>query len=182
MLQRIFQADTTEQFRREVRNTGELHHLTLGKGVADLNSAVVMQAEDIARIRFFNVRTVTRHKGQRVGDHHIFRSTHLAQLHAFFIFTGHHTHKRHAVAVFRVHVGLNFKYEACKFVFARLYGTGISLTRHRRRGPLHQAIQHMINAKVTQRSTEEYRSDFARKEQLFVELVRRAFHQFQFVT
>lgn len=40
----------------------------------------------------------------------------------------------------------------------------------------------MIDAEVTQRSTEEYRSDFARKEQLFVELVRRAFNQFQFVT
>ncbi|MBC9185687.1 hypothetical protein IBK38_27860, partial [Escherichia coli] len=33
-------------------------------------------------------------------------------------FTGYHAHKRHAVTVFRVHVGLNFKYEAGKFVFA----------------------------------------------------------------
>lgn len=40
----------------------------------------------------------------------------------------------------------------------------------------------MIDTEVTQRSTEEYRGDFARKEQLFVELVRRAFNQFQFVT
>ena len=182
MLQRIFQADTTEQFWREVRNTGELHHLTLGKGIADLNGAVIVQAEDIARIRFFNVRTVACHKGQRVGDHYIFRGAHLAQLHAFFIFTGYHAHKRHAVAMFRVHVGLNFKYEAGKFIFARFYGTGIGLTRHRRRRPLHQAIQHMIDAEVTQRSTKEYRGDFARKEQLFVELIRRAFHQLQFVT
>ncbi len=30
LLQRILQANTTEQFRREVRNTGELHHLALG--------------------------------------------------------------------------------------------------------------------------------------------------------
>ncbi|NYY78319.1 hypothetical protein DMI69_13000 [Escherichia coli] len=40
----------------------------------------------------------------------------------------------------------------------------------------------MIDAEVTQRSTKEYRGDFARKEQLFVELIRRAFHQLQFVT
>ena len=40
----------------------------------------------------------------------------------------------------------------------------------------------MINAEVTERGTEEYRGDFAREEQLMVELVRRALHQLQFVT
>ena len=40
----------------------------------------------------------------------------------------------------------------------------------------------MIHAEVTQRSTKKYRGDFTCKEQLFVELVRCAFHQFQFIT
>lgn len=40
----------------------------------------------------------------------------------------------------------------------------------------------MIDVEVIQRSIEEYRSDFVRKEQFFVEFVRRVFYQFQFVT
>jgi hypothetical protein len=39
----------------------------------------------------------------------------------------------------------------------------------------------MVNAEVTQRGTEEDRGNFAAQEQLFVELVRRAFHQLQLV-
>ena len=36
----------------------------------------------------------------------------LAHLHALLVLTGNHAHKGHAVAVFRVHVGLNFKDKA----------------------------------------------------------------------
>ena len=108
-----------------------------------------MQADDIARISFFNVRTVAGHKGQRVGNHDVFTDTHLTQLHAFFIFAGHHAHESHTVAVFRVHVGLNFKHEAGEFLFRGGDFTRVGVTRHRRRRPLHQAIQHMVNAEVT---------------------------------
>ena len=107
-----------------------------------------MQTDNIARVGFFNVRTVARHKGQRVGNHHVFADTHLTQLHAFLVFAGYHAHKGHAVAVFRVHVGLNLKHEAGEFLFCSRHFTGISVTRHRRRRPLHQAIQHMIHAEV----------------------------------
>ncbi|CCK06200.1 FIG00640947: hypothetical protein [Cronobacter sakazakii 696] len=127
------------------------------------------------------MRTVARHKGQRVGDNHIFTGTHLAQLHAFFIFTGHHAHKCHAVAVFRVHVGLNFKHETGELLFARFHHAAIGLARHRRRCPLHQTIQHMVNAEVAKRGPEEHRRDFTAQEQLAVKLMRSAFHQLQLV-
>ena len=39
----------------------------------------------------------------------------------------------------------------------------------------------MIDAKVTQRGAEEYRRNFARQEQLFIEFVRRALHQLQLI-
>ncbi len=108
-----------------------------------------MQADDIAWVRFFNVRAIARHKGQRVGNHYVLADTHLTQLHAFFIFAGHHPHESHAVAVFRIHVGLNFKHEAGEFLFRGGDFTRVGVARHRRRGPLHQAIQHMVNAEVT---------------------------------
>ncbi len=142
---------------------------------------MVVQTDDVARIRLFNVRTVARHKGQRIGDHHVFPGTHLAQLHALFILTGHHAHKGHAVAVFRVHIGLNFEHEAGEFLFLRFHFTGVGFTRHRTRRPLHQTVQHVVNAEVTQRGTEEDRGDFTAQEQLFIELVRRPLHQLQLV-
>ena len=95
------------------------------------------------------MRTVAGHKGQRIGNHHVFARTDLTQLHALLILTGHHAHKGHAVTVFRIHVGLNFKDETGKFLFFRRHFTGIGFTRHRRRRPLNQAIQHMIHAEVT---------------------------------
>ena len=78
---------------------------------------MVMQTENIARIRFFHMRTVTGHKGECVGDHHVFTNAHLAHFHAFLILAGYHTHERHAVTVFRVHVGLNFKHETGELLF-----------------------------------------------------------------
>ena len=40
----------------------------------------------------------------------------------------------------------------------------------------------MIDAKVTQRGTKEYRRNFARKEQFFIKLVRSTLHQLQLIT
>ncbi len=37
----------------------------------------------ISPVRFFNVRAIARHKGQRVGNHYVLADTHLTQLHAF---------------------------------------------------------------------------------------------------
>ncbi|MNE93689.1 hypothetical protein D3C80_1915700 [compost metagenome] len=85
LLERIAQTNTAEQLRGEVRDTRKLHHFALGERIADLDGAVVMQTNDVARIRLFNMRTVTGHEGQRVGDNHVFADTHLAQLHAFFV-------------------------------------------------------------------------------------------------
>ena len=96
-----------------------------------------MQTQDIARIRLFHMRTVAGHKGQRVRDHHVLADTHLAHLHTLLVLTGNHAHKGHAVAVFRVHVGLNFKDEAGELLLRGLHGAGVGFARHRRGRPLH---------------------------------------------
>ena len=84
--------------------------------------------------------------------------------------------------MFRVHVSLNFKHEAGELLILRFHQAGIGFTRHRRWRPFHQTVEHMVNAEVTQRGTEEDRSNFSRQEQLFIELVGRTLHQFQLVT
>ncbi len=140
---------------------------------------MVVQTDDVARPGLFHVRAVARHKGQRVGDHHIFAGAHLTQLHAFFIFTGNHAHKGDAVAVFRVHVRLNLEHETGELLFLRGHGTHVGRARHRRGCPGDQPTEHMIDAEVTQRGAEKDRRDIAAQEQLAIELVRRAFNQLQ---
>ena len=83
--------------------------------------------------------------------------------------------------MFRVHVGLNLKHEAGELLFFRFHFTGVGFARHRLRRPLHQPVEHVVNAEVTQCGTEEDRGNFAAQEQLFVEFVRRALDQLQLV-
>ena len=47
-LQRILEHRAPEHFRREVRDAGEGELLALGEGVADVDGAVVVQADDVA--------------------------------------------------------------------------------------------------------------------------------------
>ncbi len=171
LLERIAQADAAEQLWRKVRNAGELHRLTLSKGVTDLNSTVVMQTNDIAGERLFNMRAIAGHKGQRIGNHHIFPGTHLPQFHALFITARYHTHERHAVAVFGIHIRLNLEDKTTELLFAGFHDAGVRFARHRRRRPGDQAIQHVIDPKVTQRSPEEHRRQFAVQKQRLLKFV-----------
>ena len=51
-LQRILEHRATEHFGREVRDAGEGELLAFGEGVADVDGAVVVQADDVAREGF----------------------------------------------------------------------------------------------------------------------------------
>ncbi|CSB27469.1 Uncharacterised protein [Vibrio cholerae] len=55
----------------------------------------------------------------------------MVHLHALLVGARYNTHESNPVAVFRIHVGLNFKHEASEFLFARLNYTLSRLTRHR---------------------------------------------------
>ncbi|MNZ87027.1 hypothetical protein D3C78_1058740 [compost metagenome] len=128
------------------------------------------------------MRTVTRHKGQGVGDHHVFTGAHLAQLHAFLVASGDHTHKGYSVTVFRIHIGLDLEHETAEFLFCGYHFTGAALTRHRRWSPGHQTVKHMVHTEVTQSGTEEYRRQITAQESFMIELVGGALHQLQLFT
>ena len=51
--QRVFQAHAAEQLRGEVRDAGEAQRFAFSEGVADLDGAVVMQADDVASVGLF---------------------------------------------------------------------------------------------------------------------------------
>ena len=85
--QRVLQAHAAEQFRGEVRDAGEAQHFAFGEGVADLDGAVVVQTNNIARPCFFQMLTVTRQEGQCITNTYIFTQTHMLHFQAFFILT-----------------------------------------------------------------------------------------------
>jgi hypothetical protein len=81
-LQRILQADALEEFRREVRDAGELQRLALGEGVADLDGAVVVQADDVPGHGELRRRALAGEEGHGVGNAHVLADAHVAHLHA----------------------------------------------------------------------------------------------------
>ncbi len=179
--QRVTQAYAAEQFRGEVRDTGEAQHFAFGEGVTDLDGAVVVQADDVASIRFFQLLTLGGEEGQGVADAHVLAGTHVAHFHAFFVFAGADTHEGDTVAVLGVHVRLDLEHEAGEFLFHRLHGTLVGNPGQRLGGPIDHGIQHVVDTEVAQGGTEEHRRQLAVEEFLLVELVAGALHQFQLV-
>ncbi len=179
--QRVLQAHTAEQFRGEVRNAGETHVLAGGEGVADLDGAVVVQADDVAAEGFFQLLAVAGEEGQRVADLDVLADAHMAHLHALLVFAGAHPHKGDAVAMARVHVRLDLEHEAAERRLGRPHLALLGHARQRGGRPVDEGVQHMADAEVAQRGTEEHRGHLALQVFLEVELVTGPLDQFQFL-
>ena len=65
--QRVFQAHAAEMFRGKMRNAGKLERFFLREGIADFDSAVIVNTDDIARISFFDIGAILRHKDGGIG-------------------------------------------------------------------------------------------------------------------
>ncbi len=113
----IFQAYTAEKLGRKVRNTDEVHVFAQGERIANLDGAVVVQADDVTGVGIFQPLAVAGEKGQRIGNLDVFFDAYMAHLHALFVLAGAHAHKGNAVTVARVHIGLYFEHKAREIVF-----------------------------------------------------------------
>ena len=114
-------------------------------------------ATGVLLFNLFGLLAVTGHKGHRIGDVHILADTHVAHLHALFVFAGDHAHKGDTVAVLRIHVCLDLEHEAGERIVGRL---NLSLGRVARPGGRRQrgkGIQKWPDAEVRQRAAEKYR-------------------------
>ncbi len=90
------------------------------KRVADLNRAMVVQTDDVARVSFFDVFAAVGLKGNGIGDLNIFTDPYMIDFHALIEFTGANPHKCHTVAMGGIHIGLNFKHKTGEFFLVRL--------------------------------------------------------------
>ena len=120
ILQRILEHRAAEHFRREIRDAGERELLALGEGVADVDGAVVVQADDVAREGFLGRAAIRGHEGERIGDAHLLVEPHVVHAHAARVLARAQAHERDAVAVLRIHVRLDLEHEAGELRLDRL--------------------------------------------------------------
>src|SRR5690606_37233843 len=66
-LQRVAQHRAAKQLRREIRYAGEHEALAFGEAVADVDRAVIVQADDVAGKRLGRALPVRREKRDRVA-------------------------------------------------------------------------------------------------------------------
>src|SRR3546814_9811343 len=104
-LQRILEHDATEQFRCEVRNAGEVQYFAFRERIADRDRAMVVQADDVTRICFFDGLAISRHEHQRVRHPHHAVEPHAVNVHALAVRSEEHTSElqslmRNSYAVF----------------------------------------------------------------------------------
>ena len=150
--QRVLQDHAAEQFRREVGNAVEFQRFALGEGVADLDGAVVVQADDVAGIGLFDILAAVGLKGNRIGDLYALADAHMVHLHALVELARTNAHEGDAVAVGRVHVRLDLEHEAGELVFVRLHDALLGLARHaaaariRRRRPSSSSMPKLLIA------------------------------------
>ena len=134
---------------------------------------MVVDADDVAGHRVVAGDALIGHEGDGVGQLHLAAEAHVVHLHAGLVAPGAHAQEGNAVAVARVHVGLDLEHEAGE---GRLGGrhparTGVRSSAARcvparlpsgfaglrRRRPVEQGLQDFLHAEVVDTGAEEHR-------------------------
>jgi hypothetical protein len=87
----------------------KLQLLLRGEGVADLDGAVVVDADDVAGPGLLDIAAVLGHEDGGIGENHLLAQALVADLHAPAEAAGADAEKSDPVAVGRIHVGLDLE-------------------------------------------------------------------------
>ena len=180
--QRVGHFHAADDFRCEERQAGELQVFAFGQRVAELQHAVVGNADDVACKGLVQQLAPLRQEAHHRVGAQVLAAAHHPQLHAAFEVTAGQAHKGDAVAVRRVHVGLDLEHHAGEFGLLGLNHPldGWALARGRRQ--VHQCVQHLAHTEVVDGRAEQHRRLFAVEKLRFVKGGRGACHQLQLVT
>src|SRR5471032_3084157 len=179
-LQWIADAHRAEEVRREVRDAGEGQQLALGERVADLHVTDIRQADDVAGVGLLYLFARRGHEGDHRRDLDLAPEAQMLDLHAALEPSRAHAQEGDAVAVGRVHIGLDLEHEAGEGLLGRIDHAHGGIAFARRRRPFDQRRQNLAHAEVVDGGTEEHRRLHARQELLQIEGMRGAVHQFHF--
>ena len=175
--QRVGHLDAAEHLGREERQTGELQRLAFGDGVAQLQHAVVGNADDVAGKGLVEQLAALAEKADHRVRPQFLAAAHHLQPHAALEVAAGHAQEGDAVAVRRVHVGLDLEHHAGELGLLRLHHALDGRPRARRRRQVDQRVEHLTHAEVVDRRAEEHRRLAAGQERGFVERRSRFLHQ-----
>ena len=176
--ERIFRTSTAEEFRSEVWDAGKAEHFALRERIADVELTMVVDTDDVAGNGIGHQHAVVGHEGEGVRDLHLFAFADMEYFHTRLVFAGADAEECDTVAVLRIHVGLNLEHKAGELGLIGFYHPFSCVARLRCRGPIHQGIQHVLNAEVIDTGTEEYRRLRAFQESFKRERLTGALNQF----
>ena len=115
---------------------------------------MVWNADDVASERLVSHRAVLGEEELRARQAHVLAGPHQFRLHAAAELSGAQPRERDAVAMVRIHVGLDLEHEGAH---ARLGGFDLAqvrILRARRRRELAETFQQVADAEITQRAAE----------------------------
>ena len=168
-LHRVSQLDDLEELGRKEGQPGELQLLAFGQRVAQLKHTMVGQTDDVARPGVLHQLAALRQEGHHVGGAELLATAHHLQLHAALEATGRDAQEGDAVAVGRIHVGLDLEHHARELLFRWIDRALQGRPGPRRRRQIHQGVQHLTHAEVVDGRTEEHRRLLAGQEGVPVE-------------
>ena len=127
---------------------------------------VVVDADDVARIGFLHVHALVGHEGKGIGNLHLAPFAQVLHLHAGRVAPRADAKERNAVAVVRIHVGLDLEDKAREALLIRIDLAHRRVARLRLGRPVDQRLQNVLDAKVVHARTKEDGALFALEELL----------------
>ncbi len=101
----------------------------VGEGIADVDRAVIVQPDDVPGVGLLGLGAVGRHEGERIGNPDFLAEPGVIEPHSARVTPRAKPHEGDAIAMSRVHVGLNLEDEPRKRVLERL---DLALASHAR--------------------------------------------------
>ena len=175
--QRVSVLDVAELLGGERRDAREFELLALGEGVADLEVARIVQADDVARVGEVDDRFLFGHEGRRRGELELLAAAYVQVVMVALERPGADFQEGDAVAVVGIHVGVDLEHEARHLRLGGLHGAGRGGRRARRGGDADEAFEQFAHAEVVDRRAEEHGGQLAAQVGLAVELVVDTFDQ-----
>ncbi len=155
--QRVFQPDAAEMLRRKMGDARKLQRFFLREGIAHFDGAVIVDPDDVSRVGRFDIGPVLRHENRGVGQGNLLVDAVMKHAHAPLELARADSHKRDAVAVRRIHVGLDFKNKSGKILFARINLPRGRGTGNGRRSDFHKGVEQFPDAEIIDGAAEKNR-------------------------
>src|SRR5690606_7596023 len=178
--QRVLDFYRLEQFGSKERQSGELKIFALGKDIAQMQQAVVGDADDVAGVGLFDQLTSLGEKRHHVIGANLLAGSGDFQAHAAFEAARTDAYERDAIAVSRIHVRLNLEHDPAELLLVRLHFALQCLARAGRRRKIDQGVQDFLYAEIVDGRTEEHRCLLSSKKGRVIECGRRFLNQFNF--